>query len=150
GLDRHALIEALSASLVARTAEDKTVVVCLDEAHSLPAETLDTLRLLADLETEKHKLLHIVLFGQPELDDKLAADSARQVRQRIATQCHLGQIERDELQPYLQRRLRAAGRDGASLFSEEALSRLHGASRGLPRLINVLAHKSLVSTADAG
>ena len=75
------------------------MVVCLDEAQAMPLETLETLRLLTNLETEKRKLLQVVLFGQPELDDKLRQDSIRQLRQRITFQYHLGALTRDETRP---------------------------------------------------
>ena len=149
GLDRHEMVEALQQALIASARDKRTTVLCLDEAHRLPVQTLDTLRLLSDLETEKQKLLHIILFGQTELDDALASESARQVRQRIASECHLGRLEPDELAPYLQRRLSAAGYQGAPLFSLQALARLAQASRGLPRLLNVLAHKCLLHVARA-
>ena len=149
GLGRHAVIEALQRALLECSAAGKTLVLCLDEAHTLRTEALDALRLLSDMESGKEKLLHIVLLGQPELDEKLGADSARQIRQRIATQCHLGTLARDELPFYLARRLSAAGYSGPPLFAAEAVSALARASRGLPRLLNLLAHKSMLHAAAA-
>ena len=120
------------------------MVLCLDEAQAMPIESLEALRLLTNLETEKRKLLQVVLFGQPELDAKLAGDSVRQLRQRITFQCRLGELGRDELDYYLAHRLRVAGYRGNRLFIKSAVRALHRASGGIPRLVNVLAHKALL------
>jgi MSHA biogenesis protein MshM len=110
----------------------------------MPIESLEALRLLTNLETEKRKLLQVVLFGQPELDDKLAEDSVRQLRQRITFQYRLGELGRDELDYYLAHRLRVAGYRGNRLITKAAVRALHHASGGIPRLVNVLAHKSML------
>ena len=119
-------------------------MVILDEAQAMPIESLEALRLLTNLETEKRKLLQVVLFGQPELDDKLAEDSVRQLRQRITFQYRLGELGRAELDYYLAHRLRVAGYRGNRLITKPAVRALHRASGGTPRLVNVLAHKSLL------
>jgi MSHA biogenesis protein MshM len=142
--DQHHLLKQISGVLLALAREGKRVVVCLDEAQAMPLETLEALRLLSNLETEKRKLLQVVLFGQPELDDKLAQESVRQLRQRITFQHHLGALTREELDFYLAHRLRVAGYSGGRLFTPHAVAVLYKASRGLPRLVNVVAHKTLL------
>jgi MSHA biogenesis protein MshM len=142
--DQHHLIKGLTQALVGFAGTGKSVVLCLDEAQAMPIESLEALRLLTNLETEKRKLLQVVLFGQPELDDKLAANSVRQLRQRITFQYRLGELGRHELDYYLAHRLRVAGYRGNRLVTAGAVRALHRASRGIPRLINVLAHKSML------
>ncbi|MCX8018259.1 MAG: AAA family ATPase [Rhodocyclaceae bacterium] len=128
----------------------KRVVVCLDEVQAMPMESLEALRLLSNLETEKRKLLHIVLFGQPELDEMLAAHSARQLKQRIAFHYRLRHLEREEIESYLEQRLRVAGHAGESLFRPAAVKLLHRFSAGTPRLVNILAHKALLAAFGEG
>ena len=142
--DQHHLIKGLTQALLDFARQGKSVVLCLDEAQAMPIESLEALRLLTNLETEKRKLLQVVLFGQPELDDKLARDSVRQLRQRITFQYRLGELGRDELDYYLAHRLRVAGYRGNRLFTEAAVRALHQASGGIPRLVNVLAHKAML------
>jgi MSHA biogenesis protein MshM len=144
GTDQHQLLKQISHVLLDFAREGKRVVVCLDEAQAMPLETLEALRLLSNLETEKRKLLQVVLFGQPELDDKLGQESVRQLRQRITFQYRLGALTREELDFYLAHRLRVAGYVGGRLFTPSAVSVLYKASKGLPRLVNVIAHKTLL------
>ena len=118
--------------------------VCLDEAQAMPLETLEALRLLTNLETEKRKLLQVVLFGQPELDEKLDQESVRQLRQRITFQYQLSALRRDEVDYYLAHRLRVAGYMGQRLFTPRAVRTLYRATKGVPRLINIVAHKALL------
>lgn len=144
GIDQHHLLKLLNQALLDFAARDKKVLVCLDEAQAMPIESLETLRLLSNLETEKRKLLQVVLFGQPELDDKLDDPSIRQLKQRIIFQARLSPLDRDELHYYLAARLNAAGYRGGGLFSPAAVRELYRHSGGVPRLINVLAHKALL------
>ena len=144
GAEQHQLLKHLNHALLDFARDGKRVVVCLDEAQAMPLETLEALRLLSNLETEKRKLLQVVLFGQPELDDNLAQDSVRQLRQRITFQYHLGELSRTELDYYLVHRLRVAGYVGASLFPPRAAAQIYRATRGVPRLVNIVAHKSLL------
>jgi len=120
------------------------VILCLDEAQAIPIESLEALRLLTNLETEKRKLLQIVLFGQPELNRHLEVDSIRQLAQRITFHYHMGALSRDDMDFYLAHRLRVAGFTGSRLFSQAAVKRLFAASKGIPRLVNIVAHKSLM------
>jgi MSHA biogenesis protein MshM len=142
--DQHHLIKGLTQALLGFAAQDKSVVLCLDEAQAMPLESLEALRLLTNLETEKRKLLQVVLFGQPELDDKLGQASVRQLRQRITFQYRLGELGREELDYYLAHRLRVAGYLGSRLFSARAVRTLHRASGGIPRLVNVISHKAML------
>lgn len=142
--DQHHLLKELSRALLNFARQGKTVVVCLDEAQAMPQETLEALRLLTNLETEKRKLLQVVLFGQPELDQRLAHSAIRQLRQRITFQYRLSMLKEKEVEHYLSHRLRVAGYRGNQLFVPAAVRRLHRASGGVPRLINIMAHKSLL------
>jgi MSHA biogenesis protein MshM len=143
-VDQHHMLKAINQRLIALAGEGKRVLLCLDEAQAIPLESLEALRLLTNLETEKRKLLQIVLFGQPELNRKLELDAIRQLAQRIVFHYHLGPLQRDDLDYYLAHRLRVAGFDGARLFSRDAVSKLFASSRGIPRLVNIIAHKSLM------
>ena len=142
--DQHQVLKAITHRLLQLAGEDKRVLLCLDEAQAMPVETLEALRLLTNLETEKRKLLQIVLFGQPELNRKLELQSIRQLAQRITFHYHLGPLSRDDLDYYVAHRLRVAGYDGARLFSRGAVARLYAASGGVPRLVNILAHKAMM------
>lgn len=143
-VDQHQLLKSITARLMELAAGGQRVLLCLDEAQAIPQATLEALRLLTNLETEKKKLLQIVLFGQPELNRNLQADSIRQLAQRITFHYHLGPLTRDDLEFYLAHRLRVAGFTGARLFSRAAVGRLYRASGGIPRLVNIVAHKALM------
>jgi MSHA biogenesis protein MshM len=148
--DQHQVLKAITHRLLQLAGDDKRVLLCLDEAQAMPVETLEALRLLTNLETEKRKLLQIVLFGQPELNRKLELQSIRQLAQRITFHYHLGPLSRDDLDYYVAHRLRVAGYDGARLFSRGAVARLYSASGGVPRLVNILAHKSMMLSYGQG
>lgn len=148
--DDYHLLKCVNEALLAYAGDERPVVVCIDEAQAMPLETLESLRLLSNLETEKRKLLQIVLFGQPELDRKLAEPSVRQLLQRIAFHYRLGCLGREEVGNYLAHRLRVAGYRGDELFAPRAVHSLHRASRGTPRLLNILAHKSLLAVYGEG
>ena len=148
--DQYHLVRRINLALLDFARAKKKVVFCIDEAQAMPIETLEALRLLSNLETEKRKLLHIVLFGQPELDEKLHRPEVRQLLQRIAFHYRLGALDQREIGDYVTHRLRAAGYRGDGLFSPAALRALYRASGGTPRLINILAHKSLMSVFGEG
>lgn len=149
-LDHYNLVRRISRVLLDHARAKKRVVFCIDEAQAMPIETLEALRLLSNLETEKRKLLQIVLFGQPELDEKLRRPEVRQLLQRIAFHYRLGGLKKSEIENYVAHRLRVAGYRGNGLFSPAALRALHRASGGTPRLVNILAHKSLMSVYGEG
>jgi len=144
GLDQHHLLKALTLALLDFARQKKRVVVCLDETQAMPLESLETLRLLTNLETEKRKLVQVILFGQPELDERLAHESIRQLRQRITFQHHLGTLTREETQYYLAHRLAIAGYSGEGVFDSGAVKRIYRGSRGVPRLVNILANKAMM------
>jgi len=143
GTDQHLLMKALTRALLNFARQNKTVVLCLDEAQAMPIESLEALRLLTNLETEKRKLIQVVLFGQPELDHKLEQESVRQLRQRITFQYRLTSLNREEVDRYIAHRLRVAGYRGNRMFTLAAARLVHRRSRGLPRLINILSHKAM-------
>ncbi|HLQ26008.1 MAG TPA: AAA family ATPase [Acidiferrobacterales bacterium] len=149
-LNQHQLLKLLTKFLVDTYADRKRVILCLDEAQALPLETLEALRLLTNLETGKRKLLQVVLFGQPELDVRLNQESIRQLKQRISFSCALVPLSFDDVDYYLAHRLSIAGYRGARLFSSRAVKRLFKLSHGVPRLINILAHKSLMAAFGEG
>ncbi len=144
GLDQYQLLRALNLGLLNIARQKKRAVLCLDEAQAMPLETLEALRLLTNLETEKRKLLQVVLFGQPELDQKLQQESVRQLKQRITFHFQLLPLNKEEMKYYVTQRLSIAGYRGGPLFSHEAIDLLYHASGGIPRLTNILAHKSLM------
>jgi len=143
-VDQHVLLKELTRALLGFAREGKRVLVCLDEAQAMPLESLEVLRLLTNLETEKRKLLQVVLFGQPELDERLRHNSIRQLRQRISFQYELKGLHRDELERYLRHRVSVAGYAGETLFAKNAVGKMHRVTGGTPRLVNILAHKSLM------
>lgn len=141
---QNRILKLITEKLIELNTEDKKVVLLIDEAQAMPEQTLEALRLLTNLETEKHKLLHIVLFGQPELDELLQRPSVRQLRQRIAFSHELPHLDRDGVEAYIAHRLTVAGYNGSALLPATAINFLHKASRGVPRLINILTHKALM------
>ncbi|MHB1175163.1 MAG: ExeA family protein [Sulfuriferula sp.] len=143
-VDQHHLLKSLTGALLEFARQGKQVVLCLDEAQAMPLESLEAIRLLTNLETEKRKLLQIVLFGQPELNQKLQQDSIRQLNQRITFHYHLGPLRRDDMDYYLSHRLNVAGYAGGRLFSRGAIRQLYMASGGIPRLVNIMSHKALM------
>ena len=149
-VDQHKLMKSIYYRLVELAREHKKVLLCIDEAQAMPLETMEALRLLTNLETEKRKLMQIVLFGQPELNRKLEDPAIRQLTQRITFHYHLGPLGLEELDSYLTHRLMVAGYDGDRLFSHGAVRSLRRASGGVPRLVNVLAHKSLMAAFGQG
>lgn len=148
--DQHQLIKSITDELIRLNSTGKRVAVIVDEAQALPDDSLEALRLLSNLETEKHKLLQLVLFGQPELDRRLEQSSLRQLRQRIAFSYRLKPIGRKSLPVYLAHRLEAAGHRGGPLFQKAALNDLYRASGGIPRLVNILCHKALMAAYGRG
>lgn len=144
------LLEAMHARLVSLHAEGKRAVLLVDEAQTLSDEGIESLRLLSNLETEKSKLLQLVLFGQPELDVRLHQDRLRPLRQRILFSHELKPLSAEALDVYLRHRLHVAGYRGVSPFGSRSLALLRRGSGGVPRLINVLAHKALLAAFGRG
>jgi len=137
------LLGHISRRLIELAVQKKRVVLVLDEAQTMPRETIESLRLLTNLETEKRKLLQVVMLGQPELDELLARKDLRQLKQRIVFSETLKPLGFSALRAYVRFRLRAANPTATNLFDGRALLMLFFASGGVPRLVNLLAHKSL-------
>ena len=140
----------LQQELLRRHASGQRVLLVIDEAHAMPVESLEEIRLLSNLETGQHKLVNIMLFGQPELDAILTEPRLRQVRDRVIHRFELPPLLADEASAYIDHRLRAAGWRGARLFSAAALARLVKASDGRARRINLLADKALLAAYAQG
>ncbi|MFN3162437.1 MAG: ExeA family protein [Pseudohongiellaceae bacterium] len=140
----HRLLKAITERLVDYSAHNKQVVLFIDEAHAMPEQTLEALRLLTNIETEQVKLFQVVLFAQPELDSLLSQPSLRQLRQRITFSFQIEALDRDGVERYVAHRLATAGYNGPSLFSKRALDFLYKTSDGIPRVVNILCHKALM------
>jgi len=144
------LLDALNRRLIELAAAGKSTVLLIDEAQALPEDTLEALRLLTNLETERSKLLQVVLFGQPELDATLERGEFRQLRQRITFSYRLRPLDVADTSRYLQERLSVAGYRGEPLFASAAVKLLVRGSGGIPRLLNILAHKALMAAFGEG
>ncbi len=138
------LTQRIQTRLLELHGQGHSVVLILDEAQALPEDSLEALRLFTNLETETRKLLQVVLFAQPELDQRLAKTEFRQLRQRITFAYKLRAMNSNEVQQYIQHRLQVAGYKGAELFSAKLCKYITRISKGVPRLVNVLCHKMLM------
>ncbi len=139
------MVEALYNWLLTRHSAGDLPVLIIDEAQALPAQTLDELRLLLNLEIPRGKLLQIILAGQPELDEKLRLPALRQLRQRVMFHSRISLLAPEEIGTYISCRLAAAGGSDASLFSEDVVQAIYATSRGIPRVINLLSEHALLS-----
>jgi MSHA biogenesis protein MshM len=139
------VMQMLHSHLLERHAQDRQVVMFVEESQSMPIATLEEIRLLSNLETAHAKLLQIVLFGQPELDDNLRQPQIRQLRERITHSFRLNPLRPDEIRDYLNFRLRAAGYRGPDLFSQAVIKAIAKATNGLTRRINLIADKALLA-----
>ena len=144
GNDRVRLVDRLNEFLLDRAHAGVVVVLFIDEAQDMSDDLLEQVRLLSNLETDQHKLLQIVLIGQPELRARLDRKGLRQLRQRITVRYHLGRISRQETTAYVQHRLLIAGSNGRPTFSRPAYYAIHRYARGVPRLINAVCDKTLL------
>ena len=142
-------IDALNQNLIEAHAEGKKTLVVIEEAQNLSAEVLETLRLLSNLETTTHKLLHILLVGQPELLEILAQKEQRQLNQRVVSRFHLLPLEKNDLANYVNHRLHCAGANRA-IFDNAAMATLFRLTKGVPRLINLICHHSLLAAYATG
>ena len=142
---RLQVMQELQNYLLDRHAGNRQVLVFVEEAQGMPIATLEQIRLLSNLETQQHKLLQLVLFGQPELDDRIARPEIRQLRERITYSFHLNPFAVDDIRDYLNSRMRACGFRGAEIFTPSAVRAIAGYSNGLVRRINILADKSLLA-----
>jgi len=147
---RTVALRELQEHLIKLYAGGRRVVILIDEAHAMPEDTLEQVRLLSNLESNRHKLLQIVLFGQPELDATLAKPSLRQLRDRITHSFRMRPLATTEVAKYLAFRMRAAGYRGPDVFAARAANRIARASEGFTRRINILADKALLAAYSQG
>lgn len=143
--DKLSVMRKLQKTLLHRHAQGRQVVILIEEAQGMPLDTLEEIRLLSNLETDRYKLLQIVLFGQPELNHKLKNNSIRQLRERITFGIELRPLNAEEVVQYLNFRVRAAGYRGPNLFDFKTAKLIHKYSNGLVRRINILADKVLLT-----
>ena len=144
GMNRADMLGAFRQNLLSRFAEKKRVILIIDEAQNLSSKTIEAIRMLSNLESEKEHLLQMILIGQPNLKDKLRQKELRQFVQRVTVHCHLNALNEEEVNEYIHHRLRVAGSKNPELFSKEAVSVVSAYSRGIPRLINVVCDTALV------
>jgi type II secretory pathway predicted ATPase ExeA len=144
------VLRELQEHLIALYAQGRRVVILIDEAHVMPEETLEQVRLLSNLESGRHKMLQIVLFGQPELDATLAKSTLRQLRDRVTHSFRMRPLAPPEVARYISFRMRAAGYRGPDVFAARSVARLARAAGGLTRRINILADKALLAAFTDG
>lgn len=137
-------LSCINRQLITNAQQGRQTIILLDEAQSLPVESMEAIRLLSNLETKKNKLVQIVLFGQPELDKKLQQKSIRQLQQRIVHASNLSNLSKEGLARYVEHRLVSAGYFGPRLFNDLSIKCLYEKTRGVPRLINLLCHKAMM------
>lgn len=143
---KHKLLRLLNNYLIEQALLNFNVVVVIDEAQNLSVKVLEEVRMLSNLETDREKLLQIVLMGQPELRDKLKEKELEQLRQRIALYYHIYPLNAQETEAYVNHRLNVAGFNGGrELFTREALARIYFYSQGVPRLINTICDQALLT-----
>jgi len=140
------LLENMNDILLARIDQGREIVVIIDEAQNLSFEVMEMLRMLSNLETYDQKLLQIILMGQPELNEKLKEERLRQFRQRVLVHYDLKPLNRAEVQLYILHRLSLSGSNGQPRFTPRAIKKIATASLGIPRMINNICDKSLLST----
>lgn len=145
GATRKDLLDRLNRFLLAELVEGNTCVAIFDEAQHLSEEFLEQIRVLSNLETDNEKLLQIVLVGQPELRERIQQPSLAQLDQRVSVRCVLRHLTAEETEQYVYHRINVAGARGGIRFTRRALARIHRASKGVPRLINLIADRTLLA-----
>ncbi|MFC1806955.1 XrtA/PEP-CTERM system-associated ATPase [Candidatus Omnitrophota bacterium] len=138
------MINALNIFLTEQHSFGNNVVLIIDEAQNLKKSVLEEVRLLSNLETEKDKLFQIILVGQPELKQKLSSPGLAQLKQRISIRYHMSPLDKEDLAPYICRRLSVAGSNGDVVFNDDALETIYTYSKGVPRLINIVCDRTLL------
>lgn len=144
GKSRRELVETLNTFLVQRLSSGENTVLIIDEAQNLSVSVLEQIRMLSNLETEKEKMLQIILLGQSEFDSILKSPKLRQLNQRIAIRHHLAPFNRTETESCIYQRLTLAGAQGSITFSKSAIDKIYKFSKGIPRLINLLCDRALI------
>lgn len=145
GSTKTQMIGALNGFLIEELREDNTVVLVIDEAQNLTPSVLEEVRMLSNLETETEKLIQIILMGQPELKAKLWLKELRQFRQRVTLHYHLGPLDDAETAAYVTHRMHVAGANGLPVFTDPALTQVYAHARGVPRLINSVCDRALLT-----
>lgn len=149
-INQQQLTQKIQLKLLDLQSKGQGVILIVDEAQTIPWESFEALRLFTNLETESRKLIQVVLFGQPELDDMLKTDRLRQLRQRITFSYTLRPLTKDELAAYVEHRMKTAGHKGKPLFSASAKKALFKYSKGIPRLTNIMCHKAMMLAYGSG
>ena len=143
-LDKSGMLHLLQGFLIRQFAERKRVVLIIDEAQNLTPKTMEEVRMLSNLEDEKHHLIQMILVGQPELKNKLKRRDLVQFAQRVTVHCHLNGLNDSEVKEYILYRLKVAGLNRMDLFTDEAIGIISRYSKGIPRIINILCDTALV------
>lgn len=145
GKNKVSLLRQLNNFLLEELSRGNNVILIIDEAQNLKSSMLEEIRMLSNLETDKEKLFQIILVGQPELRSKLDSPNLRQLRQRIAVRFHITPLEKDEIDKYIYHRLAVAGSNGQIIFAPAAIECIHRFSGGIPRLINMVCDKCMLT-----
>ena len=145
GASRKELLDRLNRYFLTQLVEGNTCVVIFDEAQHLSSEFLEQIRVLSNLETEREKLVQIILVGQPELRERIQQPSLAQLDQRVSLRCALSDLNREETERYIYHRLNVAGSQGRIHFTARAIRRIHQESQGVPRLINLICDRTLLA-----
>lgn len=147
--NKFAIIQALNTFLIKQAKKGRNVVLVIDEAQNLSVSQLEQVRLLSNFETEKEKLLQIILVGQPELQDKLQLAELRQLRQRITVYHHIQPLDKNDIKYYIHHRIKKAGRDAKMvqrlMFTDQAVEKIYQYTKGSPRIINILCDRALLA-----
>jgi len=143
-MDKASMLDTFQNFLLQQFAEKKRVALIIDESQNLPNSTIEEIRMLSNLESEKHHLIQILLLGQPELKEKLQKKSLEQFTQRVTVYWHLNGLDKDEVKEYIRHRLWVAGAEELDIFDQKAIESIQKHSRGIPRLINILCDAALV------
>ncbi len=143
-MDKAAMMESFQDFLLEQYAQKKRVVLIIDEAQNLSRKTMEEIRMLSNLEAEKHHLIQMVFVGQPELKYKLQQKSLEQFAQRVTVHCHLDVLKTEEVDKYIKHRMKVGGAQDQNIFDKEAIAAISLYSRGIPRIINTLCDTALV------
>lgn len=143
--NRFGLFNQLNQFLLEQAGAGRNIVLIIDEAQNLSLRVLEQVRMLSNLETDKEKLIQIILVGQPQLKQKLASPALEQLRQRIAVRYHVSPLDLGEVQTYIDHRLRIAGTDGTLEWMTEGVEEVYNCSKGIPRMINLICDRSLLA-----
>lgn len=143
--NKVSMLKQLNNFLIEELYKGNNVILIIDEAQNLKLSMLEEIRMLSNLETDKEKLFQIILVGQPELKNKLSSPSLKQLKQRVAVRFHITALEKDEIAQYINHRLSVAGSNGQITFSPDAVDCIYKFSGGIPRLINMVCDKAMLT-----